>query len=161
MNVLDFAMKMELQGKAFYETQAQSTKIPGLKTVLLGLAADEQKHFDFLKGLQEGREWQMANSRMLEQARTVFTEMLRKKDQLADLNEDVEAYRMGMKLEADSVRLYEDLASQAEKPETAQLYLKLASEEKKHFNILENICDFITRPKYYLQWEDYTNLHEY
>jgi rubrerythrin len=161
MNVLDFAMKMELQGKAFYVTQAETATVPGLKTILLGLAADEQKHFDVLKGLNEGRERPMANSRMLEQARTVFTEMLRRKDLLEELHEDVDAYKIGMKLEADSVRLYEDLASQAETPETAQLFLKLAGEEKKHFNILENICDFITRPKYYLQWEEYTNLHEY
>lgn len=161
MNVLDFAMKMELQGKAFYQTQAESTKLPGFRAIFLGLAADEQKHYDFLQKVKEGKEWQMANTRMLEQARTVFTEMLRNKDQFEELREDVDAYRMGMKLEADSVRLYEDLASQAESPETAQLYLKLASEEKKHFNILENICDFITRPKYYLQWEEYTNLHEY
>ena len=45
MDVFDFAMKMELQGKAFYETQAALTQIIGLKTVFTGLAADEQKHY--------------------------------------------------------------------------------------------------------------------
>ena len=161
MNILEFAMKMELQGKAFYQTQAEFTRVPGLRTIFLGLAADEQKHYDFLQDVKAGKEWPMANTRMLEQARTVFTEMLRNKERYQELREDVDAYRAGMKLEADSVRLYEDLASQAESADTAQLYLKLASEEKKHFNILENICDFISRPKYYLQWEEYTNLHEY
>lgn len=160
MDVFDFAMKMELQGKACYETLAASTQIAGLRTVFTGLAADEQKHYDVLRGLKEGKEWSMTDSSMLDRTRTVFTELVGDKERLGDLKEDLDGYRLGLKMEADSVKLYEDLARKAEDPEMVQLYLKLANEEKNHFNIIENICDFLMRPKYYLEWQEFSNLHE-
>jgi len=160
MDVFDFAMKMELQGKAYYENFAQATQIAGLKSIFTGLAADEQKHYDLLRELKAGREWTMTDSRLAEQARTVFTELLEERDRLGELHEDLDGYRLALKVEADSVRLYEDMAKKEQDPETVQLYLKLANEEKKHFNIIENICDFVMRPKYYLEWREFSNLHE-
>ena len=35
MNVFDFAMKMELDGKAYYQKMAEKTKLPGLKNIWL------------------------------------------------------------------------------------------------------------------------------
>jgi rubrerythrin len=160
MNVFDFAMKMELQGKACYENLAASTKVPGLKTIFTGLAADEQKHYEIFRGLKEGKEWTMTDSRMLEQARSVFRDMLADKEHLVELHEDLDAYKVGLKIEADSVKLYEDMAKKEKDPETVQLYLKIANEEKKHYNIVDNICDFVMRPKYYLEWREFSNLQE-
>lgn len=159
MNVFDFAMKMELQGKTVYENLAASARIPGLKTIFNGLAADEQKHYDIFRDMKEGKSWTMTNSRELEKARTVFTELLRDKESLDDLHEDMDAFKVGLKMEADSVKLYEDMAKKEQDPELVQLYLKLANEEKKHYNIIDNICDFLLRPKYYLEWREFSNLH--
>jgi rubrerythrin len=160
MDVFDFAMKMELQGKACYEDLAASTKIAGLKTIFSGLAADEQKHYELFRNLKEGKEWSVTESVMLAKAKSVFRDLMADKDQLVELEEDLDAYRVALKIEADSVKLYEDLAQKEQNPETLQLYLKIANEEKKHFNIVENICDFVMRPKYYLEWREFSNLHE-
>ena len=160
MDVFDFAMKMELQGKTIYENLTASTRVPGLKTIFSGLAADEQKHYEIFRGLKEGKAWIMTDSVMLEQAQSVFRDLLADKDRLVELQEDLEAYQVGLKIEADSVRLYEDMARKEQEPETVQLYLRIANEEKKHFNIMENICDFLMRPKYYLEWREFSNLHE-
>ncbi|HJV33602.1 ferritin family protein [Geomonas sp.] len=161
MNVFDFAMKMELQGKACYEEMAASTKVPGFRTIFRGLAADEQKHFDIFRDLKEGKTFQMVNSRAIDHARTVFTELIQHKDLIEkELHEDLDAYHVGLKMEADSIKLYEEMATKEANPEIVQLYLKMANEEKKHYNIIENICDFVMRPKYYLEWREFSNLHE-
>ena len=160
MNVFDFAMKIELQGKACYEKLAASTKVPGLKTIFNGLAADEQKHYDVFLDMKEGRAWTMTESRVLEQAQSVFRDLVADKEQLSDLHEDLDAYRVGLKIEADSVKLYEEMAEKEPDPETVQLYLRIANEEKKHFNVMENICDFVIKPKYFLEWREFSNLHE-
>ena len=158
MNVFDFAMQMELQGKGCYEALAASTEVPGLRTIFNGLAADEQKHYEILQELKAGKAWSMTDSQMLDQAKTVFADLLGDKDRLGELHEDLDGYRLALKLEADSVRLYEDSAKKEQDPETLQLYLRLANEEKKHFNIIDNICDFVMRPKYYLEWREFSNL---
>jgi rubrerythrin len=160
VNVFDFAMKMELQGKACYENLAASTKVPGLKNIFLGLAADEQKHYDVFRDLKEGKAFNMTDSGMLEKAKGVFQELMGGKKDLSDLREDLDGYRLGLKIEADSVKLYEDLATKELDPETMQLYLRIANEEKKHFNIMENICDFVLKPRYFLEWREFSNLHE-
>ena len=54
----------------------------------------------------------------------------------------------------------EDAASKAEKPEHAELYLRMANEEKKHYNIMENLYDFVLEPSYYLAWREFSNLRE-
>jgi rubrerythrin len=157
MNPFDFAMKMELQGKACYEELAASTKVPGLKTIFTGLAADEQKHYDVFRGLKEGKAWTMTDSQVLDQAKSLFETFVKDNERL-DIHEDLEGYRIGLKLEADSVKLYEDMARKEQNPETVQLYLRIANEEKKHYNIIENICEFVMRPKYYLEWREFSNL---
>lgn len=160
MNVLDFAMKIELQGKAYYENMAASAGLPGLKTIFTELAADEQKHYDVLRGLKGGETWGMADSRAVEHARSVFTELLRDPNAAAGLHEALDVYRLALKVEAESVKLYEDMAKKEEDPAIVQLYLTIANEEKKHYNVVENICDFVTRPKYYLAWREFSNLDE-
>jgi len=160
MNVFDFAMKMELQGKACYENLAASTQVLGLKNIFTGLAADEQKHYEVFRGLKEGKSFAMADSQMLEQAKSVFRELVGDKERMGDLREDLDGYRLGLKIEADSVKLYEDMAKKEQNQETLQLYLRIANEEKKHFNIMENICDFVMKPRYFLEWREFSNLHE-
>ena len=160
MNIYDFAMKIELQGKAYYENLAESAQASWLRTIFLELARDEQKHFDVLRGLKERNMSEMPDSRALERARSVFDELLRREDVVAGMQEALDAYGLALKIEADSVRLYEDMSRREENPETVQLFLKIANEEKKHYNIIQNICDFIMRPKYYLKWREFTDIEE-
>jgi rubrerythrin len=161
MNVFDFAMKMELQGKAFYEDLAESANHPGLKTIFTGLAADEQKHYELFRDLKEGKSRSMSDSAMLDEAKTVFQNFIANRELIeSQLREDLDGYNIGLKIEEESVKLYEDMAKQEQDPELVQLYLKIANEEKKHYNIVENIRDFVMRPKYYLEWREFSNLNE-
>lgn len=150
MNVFDFAMKIELQGKAYYETLAESARIPELKGIFTGLAADEQKHYDLLRGLKEGKNWAMADSTMLQQARSVFTDLIDRPEAPQEMQDALGAYQLALKVEAESVRLYEEMAKKEEDPVLTRLYLKLANEEKSHYNILDNLCELAKRPKEYV-----------
>ncbi len=38
--------------------------------------------------------------------------------------------------------------------------LTIANEEKKHFNILDNLCDFTLAPQNYLAWGEFSNLKD-
>ena len=64
MEILDYAMKMELDGKAFYEKSAAQTSVPELKNILLQLAEEELKHFHFFRQRQGyGRRRETLHSR--------------------------------------------------------------------------------------------------
>lgn len=162
MNVFDFAMKMEMDGKAYYEKLARQTSLAGLQTIFTRLAEDEQKHYDIFQMLRtSGKVPAMQESTALAEARNVFADLLKGAAVAMGSKDDLAAYRQAMKLEADSFRLYEDAAAKETAAEVKSLLLKVAREEHKHFNILENIYQFVNAPNQYLAWGEFSNLEEF
>jgi rubrerythrin len=161
MNILDFAMKMELDGKAYYEKLAAETPVAGLKSIFTTLAADEQKHHDIIRDIKSGTNSQMANSVVLEKAKNLFEELAADKAIVDSLKKSLDGYQHARKIEADSVRFYEDMAKKEANPETVQLLLRIANEEKKHFNIMDNLYDYVLAPQNFLAWGEFSNLKEF
>jgi rubrerythrin len=160
MNVFDYAMKMELDGKAFYEKLAAETSQPALKAVFSSMAQDEQKHYETFQSLKAGTAATMADSRILETTRNVFEQLTQDKSLAAMMKNTLDGYEAARKVEADSVRFYEDMASKETNPGNVQLILTIANEEKKHYNILDNLCDFTLAPQNYLAWGEFSNLKD-
>jgi rubrerythrin len=160
MNLFDFAMKMEMDGKAYYEKLATDTPVAGLRTIFTMLAADEQKHYDTIQAIKTGVAGAMADTVVLDEAKNLFHNLLEDKTIVGSLRKDLDGYLHAMKIEAASVRLYEDMAKKEQNPETAQLFLRIANEEKKHYNIMENLYDFVLAPKNFLAWGEFSNLKE-
>jgi len=161
MNVYDFALKMELDGKAYYQQLAEKTSLAGLKNIFLQLAEDEQKHYDVLQRLQQKSPPSMQTTTVLEQAQNIFEKLLTEKLAATQLWNDLEGYRYAMKLEADSFRFYEASANREPEPETRAILLKIADEEHKHFTILRNVYDFVNAPNQFLAWAEFSNLDEF
>jgi len=160
MKVFDFAMKMELDGKAYYENLATEATDAGLKNIFSNLASDEQKHYEIILALKSGTKPTMADSAALERAKNLFEQLATDKSMAAGLRKSLDGYQYARKIEADSVKFYEEMAIKEDDPETVQLLLRIANEEKKHFNILDNICDFVEAPQSYLAWGEFSNLKE-
>lgn len=162
MNVFEHAMQMELDGKVFYEKLAAETESEGLRRIFTQLADDEQKHYDVFRQLKEDEAvTPMANSTVLEGAKSIFAEM--QADQAAQnlLNTNLDAYQYAMKAEKESAKLYREAASKETHEEVKKLLLTIAMEEQKHLNILENIFDFVNKPTQSLVWAEFSNLTEY
>jgi rubrerythrin len=162
MNVFDFAIKMELDGKAFYENLAKGTNIAGLQTIFSRLAADEQKHYEIFLALKgQTQATAMEDTTVLEQAKNVFEQLLAQKETLGPVQGDLEAYRYAMRVEADSFRLYEEAAKNEKNADVKNLLLRIADEEHKHFSIVQNIHDFVNAPNQFLAWGEFSNLDEF
>lgn len=160
MNIFDFALKMELDGKAYYEKLAAETTVGGLKSIFTSLAADEQKHYEIILAIKTGTNLKMADSMVLETAKNLFEELAADRNIAASLKKSLDGYQHARKIEADSVRFYEDMAKKEDNPETVQLLLRIANEEKKHFNIMDNLYDYVLAPQNFLAWGEFSNLKE-
>jgi len=162
MNIFDFAIKMELDGRRFYEKLARDTELAGLRNIFLQLAADERKHHSIFLALKnEARPPAMENTPALDQAKNVFEDLLARKETLGTVKGDLEAYRHAMKLEVDSFRLYEGAAEKEKDKDIREILLRIAAEEHKHFEIVQNIYDFVNAPNQYLAWGEFSNLEEF
>jgi len=125
------------------------------------LAADEQKHYETIQAIKSSTGLKMVDSTVLEEAKNLFAQLLAEKSLAGILGKSLDGYQHARKIEADSVKLYEDMAKKEDNPETVQLLLRIANEEKKHFTILDNLCDFVLAPQYYLAWSEFSNLKEF
>jgi rubrerythrin len=161
MNVFDFAVKMEVDGKAFYEKLAQQSSMAGLKTIFSRLAEDEQKHLEVFQNLQgRSQTMAMAATTVLDDAKNIFADLVAS-ERPAIPKADLEAYRYAMKLEAESFRLYEEAAAKEKNADVKNLLQRIAAEEHKHFSVLENIYDFVNAPHQYLAWGEFSNMDEF
>jgi rubrerythrin len=161
MNVFDFALQMEMDGKEHYEKLAAGTPVAGLKKIFAMLADDEQKHFDIIQAMKSCGLDSIAGSTALDEAKNVFQGLMNGRESLGGLKKDLDGYRYAMKIEADSVKLYEDMAKKENRQNIAQLLLRIANEEKKHYNIMENLYDFVLAPENFLAWGEFSNLKEF
>lgn len=160
MDVFEFALKMEMDGKAYYEKLKDETDVIGLKTIFTNLAADEQKHYETIQSIKLGYAKSMIDTKVLEETRNLFEELKNDKNIVGSMSKSLDGYQHARKIEADSVRFYEDAAIKETNPETRQLLLKIADEEKKHYTIMDNLYDFTLAPQNFLAWREFSNLKE-
>lgn len=161
MNIFEYAMKMELEGKAFYEKLAAETELSGLANIFTTLAVDEQKHYDIFKALQEQtQKTEMTDSKALEGAKNIFAD-LQQQGFSEKLKNNLTAYQYAMRIEVESAKLYQDAAEKEDNQEVKNLLLRIALEERKHYVILENIFEFVNAPNQSLVWGEFSNLDEF
>ena len=160
MDIYDFAIQMEHDGEQFYRGTASKTAEKGLQNILTKLADDEKKHAEIIAGIQSQTP-RMEATTVLDTARNVFQQMKDFGGEFDLSGDEEKTYRQAMVMEQRSIAFYLDRAEQVEHPEQKELFEQLAKEEKKHYRLLENMADFVARPKTYLADAEFSNLDEY
>jgi rubrerythrin len=160
MNVFDFALKMEEDGRAFYQKLAAETGVPEFKTIFTMLADAEQEHHDAIEAMKKGVPAEQVDSKVLEKAKNVFQKLMGRKDALAALKGDPDGYRHAIGIAEEGIRLYEEMAGKETNPVAVKVLLMLAEEERKHLDIMENIYDFAEAPDTFLAWGEFSNLRD-
>ena len=158
MNVLDFALKMEADGKAYYEKLAAESSSKELNNLFTLLAEAEQTHFDALQARKNETAFAQADSQLLEKAKNIFQRLMETKQSQSSLKADTDGYRHAIKAEEQSIEFYRNAAEKEQSAEVRRLLQALAAEEKLHLNIVENIYEFVESPKYFLEWQEFSNL---
>src|SRR6185369_11935879 len=143
MNVFDCAIKMEEETRTFYQKLAESAADQELKNLFAMLAQAEQEHHDALVRMKGNSDPGSAEFKALDQAACLFKPLLAKRDLMAQLKVNPDAYLLVAAQEEKGVQLYLELAAQAKDEGTRQVLLKIADQERKHLSIVENIYAFV------------------
>jgi rubrerythrin len=160
MIIFEYAMQMEKDGEEFYREIARNTQNAGVRYILTMLADEEVKHFEILRQIEE-TEPELTESRLLDHAENVFAQM-KGTGQSLDIDvSQTDLYRESQALEQKSIDFYTEKANEVPEEYQKQIFLKLAAEEKKHFFLLENIIDFVSRPATWLENAEFCHLEEY
>ncbi|MFT5701507.1 MAG: rubrerythrin [Desulforhopalus sp.] len=162
MNVFEFAMQMEKDGEAFYREIAKKTKNVGLQKIFNTLADEEVVHFNTFKKLHEKTTVQASESNILDKVKNIFIEI---KDtgglDMSAETPQTEAYEKALEAEKEAYTFYEKKAEESDDPEEKKILLTFAKEERRHYQLLKNVLDFVSRPDQWLEDAEYAHMAEY
>ena len=162
MNVFEIAMQMEKDGEKFYREIAEKTDDPGLKKIFDTLADEEVVHYNTFKKLFEKSGAEAVESNILDKAKNIFAEM--KKSGGMKITADTaqaEAYKKAMEAEKDAYSFYEAKSAEVNDPNEKQILLTFAREERRHYRLLENVLEFVSRPESWLENAEFANMEDY
>jgi rubrerythrin len=137
--VLDFAIKREIEAQDFYMKLVDFVENPKMAKVLSDLASEELEHKAKLEAVKAGEisidEEVVGNLGITSHVKDV--------EPYAKMSY-VDLLVVGMKKEETSRKLYADLATIAQKHELKDIFLKLAQEEAEHKLRFEIEYDLMT-----------------
>lgn len=164
MNIFEFAMKMEEDGRAYYLEHAEKTNLPGLKRILTELAEDELKHFNIFKAMRDAEkvEYEEAEgTTILSTLKNVF-QSLKAENKSHTFKGDVKKiWEQALEVEEKSENFYREKVRDVDDENRKRILNKIADEEHKHYVAIENVIRFLDRPREWLEDAEWSNLEDY
>lgn len=160
MDIFEYAKQMEKDGERYYRELAVRTENAGLKSILTMLADEEVKHYDVIEQIGAAQP-HTAGTTVLTDAKNVFAKM---KDSGQGPGLDLgqtELYRKAQEIEKKSQDFYKAKADEVQEPYQKGIFLRLADEEGRHYFLLENIIEFVSRPESWLEDAEFNHLEDY
>jgi rubrerythrin len=165
MDIFEFAMQMEKDGEKYYLELMHQCNTPGLKKVFSFLAGEEAKHYTYIDSLRQKKDIPpRVETKILSEVKNVFIEMKAEKQDLdADTMKATASFIKARDIEEKSRNFYLEKAEETDDPAAKSLLMEIADEELKHFHIMENIVEFISRPEpgHWLENAEWHHLEEY
>ncbi|HOQ05485.1 MAG TPA: ferritin family protein [Anaerohalosphaeraceae bacterium] len=163
MSIFDYAIQMENEGAAFYRELAGKSPNPSVQQVLRMLAEEEDKHAAVIRAMaaQQPAGAQTEAADVLANAKNIFRRAKEYGETFVIETDQIHLYRQALEIEQKSRAFYLDRADQAERPEQKQIFQRLAEEEERHEELLENLIELVSRPKQWLEDAEFFHPEEY
>lgn len=161
MDIFEFAMKMEKDGEAYYRGLAEkNSKNEGVCAILTMLADEEVKHYDLLKKFKDGSPSKV-ESHILQHIKNIFAKMRDRLEKHSPLESEIKLYEEAQKLEKKSEDFYLKCANETKEAQQKGIFEWLVDEEKKHYDLLQNIIEYVDRPEEWLENSEWHHSDEY
>jgi len=124
------------------------------------MAKDEQALLTRFRAMQAASRAKLQDSSALERVGNAFARLF--DESAADgIASDLEAYQYVLNVERGICRLYEEAAERERVAEVKELLLRIASEERRELESMQEVYDFVKAPNEYLAWGEFSNLGEF
>lgn len=160
MDIFDYAMQLEKDGEGYYREAASKSANKGLTRILTMLADAEVAHYNVFSRMKENKQGRYTETPILKDVKNIFVTMRDEGDLEGISVSELEVYRTAQGIEKKTEDFYLGKAAQAKGTER-ETFLQVAGEENKHYFILQQIIDFISRPNHWLENAEWYHLDEY
>lgn len=151
MNIFQFAMEKEKYSEDYYRQLAEKTNNKGLKNICLMLVDEEMKHYKIVENMQKETIEDLTQTFIIKDVQKIFESMKSAADTFKLEISELELYQKARDIEQQSREFYLEKAKDTDNTNHKRIFTKLAEEEKKHYSLLDKICVFVERPKWFLE----------
>ena len=164
MNVFEYAMKMETDGRNFYLEHAEKVDTPALKQILKQLADDELKHYNIFKAMAAGHNAEYKEGEkttILGTVKNVFENLRSEGKEFSFAEEAKQIWQEAQEVEKKSEEFYREKAKELDDEKQKVVLNRIADEEHQHWITMQNVIQFLDRPKHWLEDAEWSNLEPY
>lgn len=139
----------------FYRQAAKKAQVPEVRTLFLSIAEEEQKQFEVISSIP-GRA--SARPRAAAAIRRMISVLKKRENRLLERiganTDEVEALKIAMDIEVESIRFYVKLLRETEAPGQKEIVDKMLKEEQQRYTTFENTCLFLSDPAGWYMWNE-------
>jgi rubrerythrin len=154
-------MEKEQLAEQLYRKLAETAPHKGLISILTMLADEEHGHYEVISKMKQGFPAEVPETILLTNAKTIFAKMRESREKFKFGDTQIDLYKKAQDIERESRAFYRQKAVESENPSHKAIFNTLAEEENKHYFLLENIIEFITRPQTWLENAEFHHLEQY
>ena len=153
-NAIKEAIRLEINGRNFFNHAAEITHNELGKKMFEKLAAEEMRHIEafselFTKILKEA-DWKKFVRDEELKGESVLIEKLKERMKGAEGKSETQALSIGMELEENAIRFFQKAADEVDDPVAKEIFRNISEEEKFHFDLLQAQHDSLTNSGFWL-----------
>ena len=151
------AIKLEINGKAFFNRAAELTENELGKKMFHRLAQEEVKHLEafskLFSSIMKTDDWKKELEQEELKGTSDVIEELCSRMERAEGKSEIEALRIGMELEQKAIDFFRGCCEGTDDPVSREIFEKIADEERFHYDLLQAQYDSLTGSGF---WLDHT-----
>ncbi len=156
---IEEAIKLEINGQAFFHHAAEATANSLGKKMFLRLAEEEVKHLEafsrLFSSVLKSDDWKKLVEREKLGGPSAVIEELAARMKRAESRSDLEALRIGMELELKAIEFFKGCARSSSDPAAKDIFEKISDEEKFHYDLLQAQHDSLTNSGFWLDSSEF------
>ena len=153
VQIIKEAIKLEINGRSFFEFAAEATQNDLGKKMFTKLANDEIEHLkvfnDLFSTIIGGDEWKKFVSEQQRGDSTII-DNLKSRVKESKSSSYIEAISIGMELEKNAITFFEKSAIETSDAKTGEICRKISEEEKFHYDLLQAQYDSLTNSGFWM-----------
>jgi len=159
MTIAKEAIKLEINGRIFFQKAAEMTHSKLGKKMFKKLANDELRHLndfkDIFSPIVGNEDWdKMVKEENSKGMAPVIKDLLHNLEK-GDRSSELEAIKIGMELERKAIVFFSKIIKQLDDPQIKEIVGKIQSEEEFHYDLLQAEYDSVTNSGFWLDVSEF------
>lgn len=133
----------------FYQQAAEKTVNPIGRRVFLSVMEDEERLLEDFKGIQKERHMAALSTASTKKIKGFL-------ERIKATTDDVEALKIAMEMEKESIVLYEKLSKKVRTRRERALFQSLVNEEQLRYAEFSDTCLFLSDSRSWFMWDEHS-----